>query len=58
MKKPSRDDRTVKTTVEPPEPLWRDAKIRAIDQGSDLPAVVIAALELYLNSKPRREDSR
>jgi hypothetical protein len=51
MKKP---DSKVKTTVELPEPLWQAAKIRAVQDRSDLRGVVIAALEAYLKH-PRRE---
>lgn len=43
---------TVKTTVELPEDLWRAAKIRAMDERSDLRSVLIAALATYL--KPRK----
>jgi len=43
----------VKTTVDLPEGLWRAAKIRALDDGSDLRAVVIAALEAFLKTKPK-----
>ena len=39
---------TVKTTVDLPEPLWRAVKIRALDERTDLRAIVIAALETYL----------
>ena len=42
-----------KTTVDLPETLWRAAKIRALDERSDLRAVVIAALETYLKAKPK-----
>ena len=42
-----------KTTVDLPETLWRAAKIRALDERSDLGAVVIAALETYLKAKPK-----
>lgn len=38
----------VKTTVVLPEPLWRAAKIRAMDERSDLRTILIAALEAYL----------
>lgn len=40
--------RGVKTTIELPEPVWRAAKIRAVDDRSDLRRVVIAALQAYL----------
>lgn len=38
----------MKTTVELPEELWRKAKIRAMDDRSDLRSVIIAALEAHL----------
>ena len=50
----------VKTTIDLPEPLWRAAKIRAMDERRDLRAVMIAALEAYLKAKRKRgeEDAR
>ncbi len=45
---PSGKTRGVKTTVELPEDVWRAAKIRAMDDYSDLRAVIIAALREYL----------
>jgi hypothetical protein len=42
------DSDTVKTTVELPGELWRAAKIRAMDERSDLRTVLIRALETYL----------
>ena len=44
----------VKTTVELPEPLWREAKIRAMDERTDFRSVVIAALEAHLKNKAKR----
>jgi len=58
MKGVRREGRTVKTTVDMPEDLWKATKIRAVEEGSDLRAVVIAALEAYLKTKPRKEGSR
>ena len=46
-KQPSR---TVKTTVDLPQDLWRAAKIRAMDDLTDLRSVVIAALKAYLDA--------
>ena len=46
----------VKTTVDLPEPLWRQVKIRAMDERTDLRAVVIAALEAYLKTRPKRRE--
>ena len=49
------DSDTVKTTVELPGDLWRAAKIRAMDERSDLRTVLIRALEQYLEpGAPRR----
>jgi hypothetical protein len=42
------DSDTVKTTVELPGELWRAAKIKAMDERSDLRSVLIRALEAYL----------
>jgi hypothetical protein len=56
MPKPIRDaGDTVKTTIELPRELWRAAKLRAMDERSDLRGVVIAALEGYLRTKPRKD---
>ena len=38
----------VKTTVDLPQELWRAAKIRAMDEQTDLRSIVIAALRAYL----------
>lgn len=38
----------VKTTIALPEPLWRAAKIRAMDDRTDLRTVLIRALERHL----------
>ena len=48
----------VKTTVDLPESLWRTSKIRAMDERTDLRSVMIAALEAYLKTKPRKEGGR
>jgi hypothetical protein len=41
----------VKTTVHLPEPLWRAAKIRALEERKDLRDLIIAGLELVLARK-------
>lgn len=41
----------MKTTLELPHALYRAAKIRAMDEGTSLRALVIAALGVYLKSK-------
>ena len=38
----------VRTTVQLPPALWRAAKVRAMDERSDLRAIIIAALRAYL----------
>lgn len=58
MKPYRKENRTAKTTVDLPEALWRAAKIRAMDERTDLRRVVIAALEGYLKTKPRKEGGR
>ncbi len=40
--------REIKTTVLLPEPIWRLAKIRALDERRDLRRVIIAAITLYV----------
>lgn len=41
--------RSVKTTVDLPVDVWRAAKIRAMDDQTDLRSVVIAALREFLD---------
>jgi hypothetical protein len=43
---------SIKTTIALPEALWRAAKIRAMDDRTDLRSVLIAALERYLAHDP------
>lgn len=52
------DGDTVKTTVELPGDLWRAAKIRAMDERSDLRTVLIRALEEYLRTPAAARTSR
>jgi len=40
----------VKTTIDIPEPLYRQAKIRAVEMGTSLKALVLTALERELQS--------
>ena len=47
----SKEGKTVKTTVDLPEDLWRSTKIRAMDDRTDLRSVMIAALEAYLKRR-------
>ncbi len=55
MKTERKKEQVVKTTVELPEELWRKAKIRAMDDRSDLRSVIISALETHLKKAPKRE---
>ena len=41
----------MKTTIDIPEPLYRKAKIRAVEQGTSLKALVLKALEHELSPK-------
>jgi hypothetical protein len=42
---------TVKTTIVLPRELWRTVKVKALDEGSDLNRIVIAALEAHVRQK-------
>ena len=48
-------EETIKTTVDLPHPLWRAAKVRAMDEKADLRAIIIKALEAYLKLRPKGE---
>lgn len=48
----------MKTTMDLPDGMWRAAKVRAIDEGTDLRQVVIAALTVYLKQKPIKRVDR
>jgi hypothetical protein len=41
----------MRTVVNIPEPLWRAAKIRAMDEHTSLTGIVTAALAAYLDIK-------
>ena len=43
----------VKTSVELPEKVWRAAKMRAVEDHTDLRTVIVAALEQYLGLSGR-----
>ena len=45
-----RTEKVIKTTVEMPEGLWMAVKSQAIVERSDLRAITIKALELYLRT--------
>ena len=41
-------EETVKTSLRLPRSLWREAHIRALDEGTELQAVIAQALAEYL----------
>jgi hypothetical protein len=49
--------RGVKTTIELPEPIWRAAKQRALDDGLDMRSIVIASLDRFLAKRAVKRDS-
>jgi hypothetical protein len=53
-----RSEASVKTTVELPEHLWRAAKIRAMDDRTDMRTVLIRALEHFLELPEARQPPR
>lgn len=53
-----KSDASVKTTVELPSHLWRAAKIRAMDERTDLRTVLIRALERFLEMPETRQGPR
>jgi hypothetical protein len=52
MAKPKEE--IVKTTIRVPKPLWDKIRIRAIEESTSAEALVIVALEGYLNKKGSR----
>jgi len=51
-------DKVKKTTIRLPQDIWKRARVRALDEGTDFQAVVTRALELYLKSAPKRREGR
>jgi hypothetical protein len=48
----------MKTTIDIPEPLYRDAKIGAVKRGTSLRRLVLRALERELYAKPESVGER
>lgn len=46
-----------KTSLELPEPLWRAAQIRALDEHTSLKQIMVNALQAYLRT-PKKEPTR
>jgi hypothetical protein len=53
-----KNEEMVKTTIRLPRSIWRDARVRALDEGIDLQDLVSAALTSYLKTPLKREGSR
>jgi hypothetical protein len=45
----------LKTTVVLPRDLWKRARIKAVEEETDLSTLIAKAIEAYLKSKPRKE---
>ncbi len=45
----------IRTSLVLPESLWQRAKIRAVQERTDLRALLIQGLEMILSQKPKRE---
>jgi hypothetical protein len=45
----------VKTTLELPTELWRAARVRALDERTNLKALVVRGLEMVLAQKPPKQ---
>jgi hypothetical protein len=58
----TKSHRGIKTTVEIPDDVWTAAKQRALDERSDLRAVIVQALRKHLRLKseerPKKEARR
>jgi hypothetical protein len=48
--RPRDDLPLVKTTLLLPPPLWRAAKVRAVDERTNLKQIVVKALQAYLRT--------
>jgi hypothetical protein len=44
-----------KTSLELPEPLWRAAQIRALDEGTSFKQIIVQALQSYLKTAPKEK---
>jgi hypothetical protein len=57
-RRPTKEDIPVKkTSLELPEPLWRAAQIRALDEHTSLKQIMVNALQAYLRT-PKKEPTR
>jgi hypothetical protein len=54
MKKTSSTE-MVKTSTRLPKALWREAHIRALDEGRDFQEIVASALDAYLKTPRKRQ---
>ena len=51
MKRPKEPEELVKTTIRLPRNLWREARIRALDEGTGFQEIVTRALSSYLKEQ-------
>ena len=52
------EEDVVKTTVRLGRSLWKQARVRALDEGRDFQDIVADALEMYLKSVAKRREAR
>jgi hypothetical protein len=45
----------VKTSTRLPKALWRDARVRALDEGRDFQEILASALAAYLKTPIKRQ---
>jgi hypothetical protein len=57
MRKKIQEVEMVKCTLKIPRPIWRESKVRALDEDRDWQDIVADALNVYLKTVPlvRRE---
>jgi hypothetical protein len=48
------NEKLIRISVDTPESLWQKARIRAVEERTDLRAVMLAALRAYLKTKLQR----
>jgi hypothetical protein len=51
-------DNVKKTTIRLPAAVWKAARVRALDEGTDFQAVVTRALEQYLKTALKRREGQ
>jgi hypothetical protein len=54
MKNKAAAEETTKTSIRLPRELWREAHIRALDEGRDLQDIIASALQAYVKTPLKR----